>query len=64
MQAFDSSETAAYYIPSTRPCVDSEAVRQNAREPEDAYPVVQDYADLLGQAVLPFLTWQESFATR
>jgi len=31
---------------------------------EDAYPIVQDYPDLLGRGVLPFLTWQESLATR
>src|SRR6516162_3812018 len=63
-QASDSSDRAAYYIPSKPPFVDSGAVRQNTHEPEDAYPIVQDYADLLGQGVLPFVTSQESFATR
>ena len=63
-QAFDNSERAAYYIPSTHPLVDSEAARQSIHEREDAYPVAQGYADLLPRGVLLFLIWLESFATR
>jgi len=44
--------------------VDSEAVRQSIHEREDAYRDAQDYADLPQRGVLPFLTLQESFATR
>src|SRR6516164_10398797 len=62
--AFGNSYKAAYYIPSTLTIVDFGAVRQSIREREDAYPVDQDYADLLPRAVLLFLTWQGSFATR
>ena len=63
-QAFDSDERAAYYIPSKRPIVDSGAVRQSVHEREDGYLIVQGRTDLLGREDLPFLTWQESFATR
>jgi hypothetical protein len=63
-EAFDSNERVGYYILSKRPFVDSEAVRQSIHEREGAYPVAQDYADLLGRGVLLFLTWQETFATR
>jgi hypothetical protein len=48
---------ACYCIPSTPRFVEAGAVRQSIREREDAYPVAQDYADLLLQGVLPFLTW-------
>ena len=54
----------AYYIPSRPPFVDSAAVHQSIRESGDAYQAAQDYAYLLGRGVLPFLTWQESFAAR
>ena len=37
----------------------SGAARQSIHEREDAYPVVQDYADLLRRGVLLFLTDQE-----
>jgi len=41
-QVFDSSDRAAYYIPSRPPFVESGAVRQSIHELEDAYPVAQD----------------------
>ena len=63
-QAFDSNERAAYYIPSTRPFVDSGAARQSIHEREGAYRDVADYVGRPGLEVLLFLTWQESFATR
>jgi hypothetical protein len=43
--------------------VDSEAVRQSIREPEDVYPEAAAFADLLGRGVLLFLIWLELFAT-
>jgi hypothetical protein len=62
-QGLDSSERAVCYILSRPRFVDSGAVRQSIHEREGAYPVAQDYAELLEQGVLLFLTWQESFAT-
>ena len=42
MQAFDNSDKAADYIPSTIPFVEPEAARQNTHEPGGAYPDAQD----------------------
>src|SRR5271165_4862884 len=63
-QAFDNNHRAAYCIPSKRPLVGSEAVRQSVHEREDAYPDAQDYADLPQRGVSLFLIWQGSFATQ
>ena len=46
------------FLPSGQ-SVDSEAVRQNTHAQEDAYPDVQDYADLPQRGVLLFLVWKE-----
>ena len=61
---FDNDDRVVYCIPSKPQFVESEAVRQNIHEREDAYPNVQDYADLRGPGALLFLAWQGSFATR
>ena len=64
MQAFDNDDRAAYYIPSTHPFVDSEAVRQRIHEREDEYRDTQDYEDPLPQEVLLILIEQKPFAIR
>ena len=61
---FDNNCRADCYIPSKRLFVESAAVRQGIHELEDAHRDAQDCWDLLQRGVLPFLTWQESFATR
>jgi hypothetical protein len=58
-QLLDNDYRAAYCIPSKRPFVDFEAVRQNIHALADVYPDTQDYADLRERAALLFLTWQE-----
>jgi hypothetical protein len=49
---------------ASHPFVDSESARQSIRAREDAYPVVQDHADLLGREVLLFLAWPRASATQ
>jgi hypothetical protein len=56
VQAFDNTRKAACCIPSKLQFVGFEAVPQSIREREDAYPIAQDYADLLGREASPFLT--------
>jgi len=50
---------AVYCILSKHPFVDSGAVPQSIREPEDAYPVAQDDVHLPQPGVWLFLVWRE-----
>src|ERR1700692_2943961 len=63
-QWIDNIYTAAYCIPSTRPFVYSEAVRQSIHEPKDGYPDPRDCADLRLRVISLSLAWQQSVATR
>ena len=60
----DNGKKAADCTPAMPRFVDSETVRQSIHEPEDAYRVVQGYADLLQREASLFLIWQELIATR
>jgi len=49
------------FVPSTR-LLTAKLFAKSIHEREDAYPVAQNYADLLVRGVWLFLTWQEWFA--
>ena len=62
-QAFDNGKKAADCTLAMPWVADFETVRQSIHAPEDAYRVVQGYADLLQREASLFLVGQESIAT-